>query len=192
MTTGTPTDPSLSSTAPILLDALDYSLWNALLVLLAFALLLYTSGGVVRWALEYAGVELSRSDSGANPVSASDSTPGKTGETDDANDASGVGDPSQTDGPTAEDTGAVIGKAENVLVLSLMLLQAYTALGVIFAAKSIVRKSDMGREDTSYYLTGTMANFTYSVVVGVVLHLGLWTVVRFDLYGGPSPILGMS
>lgn len=219
--TGTPADPSLSGTAPILFDALDYSLLNAPLVVLVFAVLLYTSGSVVQWSLEYAGVELSRSNSDsnsdANSVSDADSNPGKAaetdgaGETDDAdgvddaddvdgaaetNDVDDVGDMVETDGvdnvnePTAEDTGAVIGKAENVLVLSLMLLQAYTALGVIFAAKSIVRKSDMGREDTSYYLTGTMANFTYSVVVGLVLHLSLWAVVRFDLYGGLSPILG--
>ena len=40
---------------------------------------------------------------------------------------------------TAEDTGKAIGKTENVLVLALMLIEAYTALGVIFAAKSIVR-----------------------------------------------------
>jgi hypothetical protein len=157
-----PTDPSLSGTVPILFEALGYSLLNAPLVVLVFAVLLYTSGSVVHRSLEYAGVELSRSDS----------------------------DSSDENDPIAEDTGAVIGKAENVLVLTLMLLQAYTALGVIFAAKSIVRKSDMGREDTSYYLTGTMANFTYSVVVGLVLHLSLWAVVRFDLYGGLSAILG--
>lgn len=66
------------------------------------------------------------------------------------------------------DTGRVIGKFENVLVFCLMLLEAYTALGVIFAAKSLVRRSDMSTGDTSYYLTGTIANFTYSVVVGGV------------------------
>jgi hypothetical protein len=71
-------------------------------------------------------------------------------------------------GDQQRDTGTVIGKAENVLVLTLMLVEAYTALGVIFAAKSIVRKSDMDTGDTSYYLTGTIVNFTYSVLVGVV------------------------
>ncbi|WP_435334562.1 hypothetical protein [Haloarchaeobius sp. TZWWS8] len=76
-----------------------------------------------------------------------------------------------------EDTGRSIGKLENVLVLTFMLMQAYTALGVIFAAKSIVRKSDMDAGDTSYYLTGTIANFAYSVVVGLALHVGLWLLV---------------
>lgn len=85
--------------------------------------------------------------------------------------------------PKTEDTGRAIGKTENVLVLSLILVEAYTALGVIFAAKSIVRKSDMDQQDTSYYLTGTMANFTYSVVVGLLLHTFLWSLVTLDLIG---------
>lgn len=61
-----------------------------------------------------------------------------------------------------QDTGTVIGKIENVLVLVLVLLGAYTALSVVFAGKSIVRKDDMGRGDTSYYLTGTIANVAFS------------------------------
>lgn len=75
------------------------------------------------------------------------------------------------------DTGATIGKIENILVLGLMLLEAYTALGVIFAAKSIVRRSDMAGGDTSYYLTGTLANFTYSVIISLVLYVSLWKLV---------------
>lgn len=67
------------------------------------------------------------------------------------------------------DTGTAIGKIENVLVLTLTLAGAYTALGIVFAAKSIVRRADMDRRDTTYYLTGTLANFTYSLLVGTVL-----------------------
>jgi hypothetical protein len=67
------------------------------------------------------------------------------------------------------DTGKVIGKCENVLVLTLIVANAYTALGLIFAAKSIVRKEDMSSDDTTYYLAGTLLNFTYSVVVGGVV-----------------------
>lgn len=76
------------------------------------------------------------------------------------------------------DTGATIGKIENILVLGLMLLEAYTALGVIFAAKSIVRRADMTGGDTSYYLTGTLANFTYSVIISLVLYVSLWKLVN--------------
>lgn len=80
-----------------------------------------------------------------------------------------------------KDTGTAIGKLENVLILTLMLLQAYTALGVIFAAKSIVRSEDIDTGDTSYYLTGTIANFTYSITVGVLLHIALRYSAKFDI-----------
>ena len=65
------------------------------------------------------------------------------------------------------DTGRVIGKCENVLVLTLVFVGAYTALGLVFAAKSIVRREDMSSGDTTWYLAGTLVNFTYSIVVGV-------------------------
>lgn len=39
---------------------------------------------------------------------------------------------------------------------------------VVFAAKSIVRREDMTSGDTTWYLAGTLVNFTYSIVVGVV------------------------
>ena len=77
-----------------------------------------------------------------------------------------------------KDTGTVVGKIENVLVLTLMLLEAYTALGVIFAAKSIVRRADIDTGDTTYYLTGTLTNFTYSVILGVLLHITLIFIMR--------------
>ena len=80
-----------------------------------------------------------------------------------------------------KDTGTAIGKIENILILTLMLLEAYTALGVIFAAKSIVRADDIDTGDTSYYLTGTIANFTYSVVISVVLHIFIRYSIRIDL-----------
>lgn len=80
-----------------------------------------------------------------------------------------------------KDTGTAIGKLENVLILTLMLIQAYTALGVIFAAKSIVRSDDIDTGDTSYYLTGTIANFTYSVVMGVLLHILLLYLTKTDI-----------
>lgn len=80
-----------------------------------------------------------------------------------------------------KDTGTAIGKLENILILTLMLLQAYTALGVIFAAKSIVRAEDIDTGDTSYYLTGTIANFTYSIVISVLLHISLWYISKFDM-----------
>lgn len=65
------------------------------------------------------------------------------------------------------DTGRIIGKCENVLVYTFVVLGAFTALGLIFAAKSLVRKEDIDSDDTSYYLTGTLINFTYSITVAL-------------------------
>jgi len=66
-----------------------------------------------------------------------------------------------------EDTGWLIGRCENILVLSLVLVGEYTALSVIFAAKSWVRRDDTASGNTTYYLAGTLVNFTYSIVVGL-------------------------
>jgi tetrahydromethanopterin S-methyltransferase subunit B len=45
----------------------------------------------------------------------------------------------------------------------------------VFAAKSIVRREDM-KNDSLFYLAGTLVNFTYSIVVGLVVwgYLVLW------------------
>lgn len=72
-------------------------------------------------------------------------------------------------GESEADTGRAVGKIENVLVLTLALLGAYTALGLVFTAKSIVRWQDISSGNTTYYLTGSVANVTYSLVYGVAL-----------------------
>ena len=66
------------------------------------------------------------------------------------------------------DTGRAVGKVENVLVFTLAVLGAYTALGLVFTAKSIVRWQDMSSENTTYYLTGTITNFTYSLLFAIL------------------------
>ncbi|MDO9517152.1 MAG: hypothetical protein Q7J10_03780 [Methanosarcinaceae archaeon] len=66
------------------------------------------------------------------------------------------------------DTGFVVGKCENILILTFMLLDAYTALALIFAAKTIVRSEDM-RKNSLFFLSGTMINVTYSVIVGFIV-----------------------
>ena len=58
------------------------------------------------------------------------------------------------------DTGFVIGKCENLLILTFMLLEAYTALALVFAAKAIVRREDMSK-NSLFFLAGTMINITY-------------------------------
>lgn len=64
------------------------------------------------------------------------------------------------------DVGAIVGKTENVLVFAFVLVDAYTALAIVFAAKSIVRREDM-KNDSLFYLAGTLVNFTYSLLVAI-------------------------
>jgi hypothetical protein len=66
------------------------------------------------------------------------------------------------------DTGAVVGKCENILIVVMVLVGAYTALSVIFAAKAFVRREDMST-NSLYFLAGTMVNVTYSLLVALVL-----------------------
>ena len=71
-------------------------------------------------------------------------------------------------GKETRDTGVVVGKCENLLILTFMLLGAYTALALIFAAKAVVRREDMSK-NSLYFLAGTMINVTYSIMVGLAL-----------------------
>jgi hypothetical protein len=68
------------------------------------------------------------------------------------------------------DLGAIIGKCENILTITLILANGFTGLALIFTAKSIVRREDM-RKDPKYYLGGTLVNFTYSVLMGFFIRI---------------------
>ena len=70
------------------------------------------------------------------------------------------------------DTGFIIGKCENIIILSLVLINAYTALALVFTAKSIVRADDI-KKDPKYYLGGTLVNFTYSLVMGFIIRFAI-------------------
>ncbi|MFH0809879.1 MAG: hypothetical protein V2A77_05360 [Pseudomonadota bacterium] len=70
------------------------------------------------------------------------------------------------------DEGFIIGKCENILLLTFTLLEAYTAISLIFTAKAIVRREDMSR-NSLFFLAGTMINVSYSIVVGLVVKLAL-------------------
>lgn len=68
------------------------------------------------------------------------------------------------------DTGLIIGLCETFLTITFILLKEYTALAIIFTAKSIVRSKKM-EEKPEYYLVGTIVNFTIAVLSGVILRL---------------------
>ena len=51
-----------------------------------------------------------------------------------------------------------------------MILEAYTAVSVIFAAKTIVRREDMAK-NSLFFLAGTLINVTYSVLIGLLIKI---------------------
>ncbi|MCK4811434.1 MAG: hypothetical protein KAS74_04105 [Methanosarcinales archaeon] len=54
--------------------------------------------------------------------------------------------------------------------MTFMILGAYTALALIFAAKTIVRKEDLNK-NSLFFLAGTMINVTYSIMVGLIIKI---------------------
>lgn len=62
--------------------------------------------------------------------------------------------------------GRVIGKLEDVLVVSLVAAGQFTALALIFAAKGIAR-AEIDQENASYYILGTLGNFTWALLVAL-------------------------
>jgi uncharacterized membrane protein len=69
--------------------------------------------------------------------------------------------------------GRVIGKIEDVLVVTLVAAGAYPALALIIAAKSIARVDHHKPEQASYYILGTLGNFTWALLVALVAKLTL-------------------
>lgn len=102
-----------------------------------YALLLLTSGRVVRFALSWADEEYAASVT-----------------------------------PVQRNIGALVGKCENILLFTLVLVEAYTALALVFAAKSIVRREHMAR-NSLFYLAGTLVNVTYSLLIGLAVLVAL-------------------
>jgi len=72
----------------------------------------------------------------------------------------------------ALDTGTLVGKCENIVIVTLVLYGAYTALGLVFAGKSLVRSKAM-QKTPEYYLVGTLVNFTFSLVMGFYIRFWL-------------------
>jgi len=69
-------------------------------------------------------------------------------------------------------TGQIIGKCENLIIYLLTLTGSYTALAIIFSAKSIIRKEDI-EKNSMFFLAGTMINVTYSLLISIFMKLAL-------------------
>lgn len=63
--------------------------------------------------------------------------------------------------------GKIIGKCENIIIVTFIFIQAETGLALIFAAKALVRREDIAR-DPGYFLGGTLLNFVWSLSVATI------------------------
>lgn len=66
--------------------------------------------------------------------------------------------------------GEIIGKCENIIILTFIILDAYTAIAIVITAKTIVRKEEI-EKNSMFFLAGTLLNVCYSVVIGFILKL---------------------
>ena len=68
-----------------------------------------------------------------------------------------------------EKAGARIGYLERIFVLTFVLTGHYTAIAVIFAAKSIARFKELEkRHFAEYYLIGTLSSILFALLVGIL------------------------
>ncbi|MEA1905908.1 MAG: hypothetical protein U9N12_02975 [Euryarchaeota archaeon] len=68
--------------------------------------------------------------------------------------------------------GMAIGIIERVMVLTFVLVDQYTAITVIFAAKSIARFNELeDRNMAEYYLIGTLLSITSALIIGIITKL---------------------
>jgi hypothetical protein len=63
--------------------------------------------------------------------------------------------------------GKVISFFERFIIITFFILSSYETIGLFFTAKSIIRLSN--REESEYYLIGTMASFSWAIVWALFL-----------------------
>jgi len=78
-------------------------------------------------------------------------------------DADGDGKINEKDEKIIRD-GYIIGKCENIIILSFILVGEVTGLALIFAAKSLARQKDIN-DNAGFFLAGTMVNFTATLIM---------------------------
>lgn len=67
--------------------------------------------------------------------------------------------------------GSLIGNIERWLILVFVLLQRYDAIGLLIAAKSIIRFGDKETTKTEYVLAGTLMSIFIAVLAGMVVKI---------------------
>ena len=75
----------------------------------------------------------------------------------------------EDDAKTGFNAGALIGNLERWLILAFVLMQHYEALGLLIAAKSIIRFGDAQTRKSEYVLAGTLLSIFIAVVAGLLV-----------------------
>jgi len=128
----------------------DPLLRQAAVWLVAYALALGGSGWVVMAVLRLAGKRVRRATGDSN---------------------------NRLVGVSADDRqiGRIIGKLENILIVTFVIVEAYAALAIIVGAKSLIRR-ERGPSDV-YIIIGTLTNLAWSLLVAcsarLVIHIWL-------------------
>ena len=75
-----------------------------------------------------------------------------------------------TDGTTLGNAGKWIGIIERVIILTLVIQNQYEAIGLLIAAKSLLRFNEANRPEikTEYLLIGTLISISLSILTGLV------------------------
>lgn len=73
------------------------------------------------------------------------------------------------DNASGFNAGALIGTIERWLILIFVCLQRYDALGLLIAAKSIIRFSDSQTNKTEYVLAGTLLSIFIAILCGLFI-----------------------
>lgn len=74
------------------------------------------------------------------------------------------------DAPTLGNAGKWIGIIERVVILTLVFNHQYEAIGLLIAAKSLLRFSEANRPEikTEYLLIGTLISITIAILIGLI------------------------
>jgi hypothetical protein len=73
------------------------------------------------------------------------------------------------DGETLGSAGKWIGIAERIIILTLILNHQYEAIGLLIAAKSLLRFNEVNRPEikTEYLLIGTLISLSIAIITGI-------------------------
>ncbi len=79
--------------------------------------------------------------------------------------------PEEDEEPIDNNTGRLIGNLERLLVIVLLILNQYTAIGLVFTAKSIARYNKIATDKkfAEYYLLGTLFSILSTLIIYIIV-----------------------